>query len=127
MKWAIDPSLDGDAYADKPYLYSPALATWNQFLIGGLRTKHDNETSGSGSGSEKPTAPIVEEGAEDDGVAVRRGLCIPDTAGERRRFFQDEPVRKEFVFQPGRAYWVDFGNPYLGFSGWFSFSFCFLT
>ncbi|PKY04635.1 DUF1769-domain-containing protein [Aspergillus campestris IBT 28561] len=113
VKWAIDPSLDGDAYADKPYLYSPALATWNQLLIGGLRTKHDNNTSSSNP--EKPTARIVEEGAEDDGVPVRRGLFIPDTASERRRFFQDEPVRKEFVFQPGRAYWVDFGNPYLGF------------
>ncbi|KAF4761261.1 hypothetical protein HAV15_006123 [Penicillium sp. str.  len=29
VKWTLDPGLDGDVYADHPYLYSPALASWD--------------------------------------------------------------------------------------------------
>ncbi|OAQ96636.1 hypothetical protein LLEC1_07772 [Akanthomyces lecanii] len=29
VKWWIDPGLDGDAYADKPHLYGPALSSFN--------------------------------------------------------------------------------------------------
>ncbi|ERT00524.1 hypothetical protein HMPREF1624_03897 [Sporothrix schenckii ATCC 58251] len=30
VKWWIDPGLEGDPYADKPYLYGPALSSFNQ-------------------------------------------------------------------------------------------------
>ncbi|KAI9848767.1 MAG: hypothetical protein M1830_007272, partial [Pleopsidium flavum] len=29
VKWAIDPGLDGDVYADRPHLYGPALSSLN--------------------------------------------------------------------------------------------------
>ena len=34
MKWAIDPGLDGDAYADKPYLYGAAGSSLNILRVG---------------------------------------------------------------------------------------------
>lgn len=110
VKWTIDPSLDGDAYADKPYLYSPALATWNQFRIGDKDKKQD-------SLMEKDH--VVEEGADGQGAEQRRELQIPDTAHERRKYFQKEEHRTAFEFESGRAYLADFGNQYLSFSGEF--------
>ncbi|KAJ6113662.1 hypothetical protein N7523_006979 [Penicillium sp. IBT 18751x] len=108
VKWAIDPALDGDPYADKPYLYSPGLASWNHFRIGPANMK-DHE--GHALHEE-----VVEEGAEGDGVEAREGLGVPLPEDERKKYFRDEQTRKEFVFEPGRVYWVDFGNPYLVFS-----------
>lgn len=108
MKWTIDPSLDGDAYADKPYLYSPALATWNQFRIGEKRKKQD-------ALMEKDQ--VVEEGADGQGAERRSELQIPDTAQERRKYFQKEDHRTSFEFESGRTYLADFGNPYLSLSG----------
>ncbi|CAI7670360.1 unnamed protein product [Penicillium manginii] len=109
VKWAIDPSIDGDAYADKPYLYSPALATWNQFRIGGKST--------ATSTPRLTTEYVVEEGADGDGVESRASIKIPgDTAKARRSHFQNEKHRKAFEFEAGRTYLADFGNGYLSFS-----------
>lgn len=108
MKWAIDPSLDGDAYADKPYLYSPALATWNQFRIGDKNKKQDTLM-------EKDQ--VVEEGADGQGAEQRSELQIPDTAYERQKYFQKKDHRVSFEFESGRTYLADFGNPYLSLSG----------
>lgn len=119
VKWSIDPAMDGDAYADKPYLFSPALASWNQLRIGGRV---------SGRASEVPRMGefVVEEGAEhaddggggdEDGGRVRKRYGIPGDASARMKFFQNEEERKKFVFEKGRVYWVNFGNPYLAFNG----------
>ncbi|KAL2850018.1 hypothetical protein BJX68DRAFT_237213, partial [Aspergillus pseudodeflectus] len=110
VQWTIDPTLDGDAYADKPYLYSPAVATWNQFRVGekvenGLPDVHD---------------VVVEEGGEgegdDGGMSVREGKGVPGTVAERRSHFRDEAKRKDWEFEAGRVYWADFGNQYLDFN-----------
>ncbi|KAH8700847.1 hypothetical protein BGW36DRAFT_459951 [Talaromyces proteolyticus] len=110
VKWAIDPALEGDAYADKPYMYSPGVASWNYFRIGEIVC--DDKT--------KDTVDIhsdvVEEGAEGSGIEVRKKMKIPDDPGHRRKHFLSEDVRKDFVFEKGREYLVDFGNPYLGFN-----------
>lgn len=102
--------MEGDAYADNPYLYSPALATVNQFAIGEKVQKSDTVP--------KVHEEVVEEGAEgDEATQIRQKLNIPDSAEARRRYFQDETNRKEFDFEPGRMYLADFGNPYLVFNG----------
>ncbi|OJJ89350.1 DUF1769 domain-containing protein [Aspergillus glaucus CBS 516.65] len=109
VKWSIDPSMDGDAYADKPYLFSPALASWNQFRVGG-KVK---------SGDEVPrvNGVVVQEGDEGgDAGEVRERCKVPAEAGERMKFFQGEEERKGFVFEEGRVYQVGFGNPYLVFN-----------
>ncbi|KAI5290245.1 hypothetical protein KEM54_002093 [Ascosphaera aggregata] len=43
VKWWIDPGLEGDAYADQPYLYGPALSSWNHIKICGLRGEKKEE------------------------------------------------------------------------------------
>jgi hypothetical protein len=110
VKWTLDPGLDGDVYADQPYLYSPALATWDIFRIGDKMSKEDKV----------PTLhdEVIEEGAySDEAAEIRRQHNIPDTVEGRRKHFQNEGNRKEFEFEPGRMYVADFGNPYLSFSG----------
>ncbi|KAJ6044051.1 uncharacterized protein N7446_002248 [Penicillium canescens] len=106
VKWTLDPSLDGDAYADRPYLFSPALATFNYFRIG----------EKMGESDELPTLhnEVVEEGADGEEATEMRRM-FPD-ADSRKKFFQNEANRKEFEFEAGRLYLVDFGNPYLAFS-----------
>ncbi|KAK3388453.1 hypothetical protein B0T20DRAFT_425473 [Sordaria brevicollis] len=34
LKWWIDPGLEGDAYADEPFLYGPALSSFNAVRVG---------------------------------------------------------------------------------------------
>ncbi|KAJ5669098.1 hypothetical protein N7462_010168 [Penicillium macrosclerotiorum] len=109
VKWTLDPSIEGDAYADKPYLYSPALATWNQFRIG-----EKNQDLKNSQLMEK--SHVVEEGAEGQGEESRRHSRIPGTATERRKHFRNEENRKLFQFEAGRTYLADFGNQYLSFS-----------
>ncbi|KAH8423087.1 DUF1769 domain-containing protein [Aspergillus melleus] len=118
VRWSIDPTLEGDAYADKPYLFSPALSTWNQFRVGEkVNGNGDGEVPTLHSGDDECEGDgVVEEGADGDGVQVREELGIPGDVAGRRKWFQEEEKRKEFVFEEGRVYWVDFGNPYLGFN-----------
>lgn len=118
VKWAIDPGLDGDPYADKPYLYSPGLASWNYFRVG-EKIELDKEVGvdGEGEGNRHDRIAVVEEGAEGSGEEEREKLQIPGDVAERKKYFLDENKRKEFVFEKGRQYLVDFGNPYLGFNG----------
>lgn len=108
VKWTIDPSIDGDAYADQPYLFSPALATWNQFRIG------EKDTPGGGS---HPKEYVVREGADGEGEKIRSEKGIPETADARMKHFQNEGSRSDFVFEKGRTYLADFGNQYISFSG----------
>lgn len=111
MKWAIDPALEGDPYADKPYMYSPGVASWNYFRIGEMASPEKLEETFD------VHSEVVEEGADGSGVEVRRKFNIPDDRDLRRKHFLHENVRKDFVFEKGREYLVDFGNPYLGFNG----------
>ncbi|EAA28801.1 DUF1769-domain-containing protein [Neurospora crassa] len=53
LKWWIDPGLEGDAYADQPYLYGPALSSFNAVRVG------------KGEEDESKGGLWVEEGASD--------------------------------------------------------------
>lgn len=103
--------MDGDVYADKPYLFSPALASWNQFRIGEKIRRGDDVPRVNGV--------VVEEGAEgDEARKVREEVYgIPGEGHARMKHFHDEEERKRFEFEAGRRYWVNFGNPYLVFNG----------
>ncbi|KAF7589289.1 hypothetical protein BBP40_004509 [Aspergillus hancockii] len=93
VKWAIDPTIDGDAYADKPYMYSPAVASWNQFSIGEKISKDDEVHWLHGR--------VVEEGAEGSGVELREQLGVPGGVSERRKYFQDKKARDFSLRLPG--------------------------
>ena len=116
VKWWIDPGLDGDVYADKPYLYGPALSSWNYLRV---CDRVVDDPVGDKEGWKMPNAAsfhetIVEEGAEGTGEEARK--AIPADAGARKKYFLTEGNREAFTFEAGRLYQSDFGNPYLDFN-----------
>ena len=126
VKWWIDPGLDGDVYADEPYLYGALLSSINVLRIGSKKDEDkpnkgdlegDAHTEGDvevpGSDGE---AVVYEEGADGDGAEVRKEKRVPDKAGARQKFFLTEQNRKDFTFEAGREYKCDFFNPYLDFN-----------
>lgn len=106
VNWWIDPGLEGDMYADQPYLYGPALSSWNYLSI---CDKQESTTKDATSDI------VVEEGGVSSGLEQRKSLGIPDDPAERKRFFLEKQNRANFQFEPGRLYRADFGNSYLGF------------
>jgi hypothetical protein len=111
VKSWIDPGLDGDPYADKPYLFGPLLSSANVLSIG--------TTSGDGRGEDPANdVHVIEEGDEaDDGKQIRDQLNIPHDGAGRQKFFLTEDNRKQFQFEQGRQYELDFFNGYLDFNG----------
>jgi hypothetical protein len=103
VRWWVDPGLEGDAYADRPHLYGPALSSLNIIRVG---------AAGPGNGDE-----VEEEGAADEeGERERRDAGMPDRPKERMKWALGREVRERWVWRFGRTYGVDFFNPYLDFS-----------
>ncbi len=105
MKWVVDPGLDGDVYADKPYLYGPAASSVNTLFIG------------SKDGKDEEVGLVFEEGGDEEGLEVRHEMGVPDTDAARKKHFLTEERRKEWEWEQGRTYGCDFFNPYLDFNG----------
>lgn len=120
VKWWIDPGLDGDVYADKPYLYGPALSSWNTLRI--CDTIEPSKSSGKEETYSVPDPEafhetVVEEGASSDEAAeYRTSLSIPDDSAARKKYFLTPANRENFTFEKGRLYQADFFNPYLDFN-----------
>lgn len=112
VNWWVDPGLSGDVYADKPYLYGPALSSWNYFSIG---DKEEEEGEEKEKDAAQKDVVVEEGGGVSSGLLKRRTLGIPDETAERKRFFLDAQNQARFQFEPGRLYRADFGNSYLGF------------
>ncbi|KAL8716017.1 MAG: hypothetical protein Q9225_006299 [Loekoesia sp. 1 TL-2023] len=115
VKWAIDPGLDGDVYADKPYLYGNALSSINILSVGpkvrenGLDSVINAE---AGQGEE-----AITEGGFDGGQELRESLNIPENAAARQKWFLGGHDRLEnWQWEEGRLYKADFFNPYLDFN-----------
>ena len=121
VKWFIDPGLEGDVYAEQPYLYGSALSSWNALRIG---DKIIDDPSTEPATEHKWKMPkmdcfhetVVEEGADGSGERVRREASIPADPTARKRFFLNESHREAFTFEAGRLYQSDFGNPHLDFN-----------
>lgn len=119
-KWIMDPGLDGKLLVDKPYLYGPALSSLNIFRVG---EKKLEKASGS-KGWKLPATlhkDVVQEGADGSGKEVRREYNVPEQADKRRKWFLNKPNREKFQFEEGRLYEADFFNPYICFSGKFTY------
>ena len=104
VRWLVDPGLDGDVYADRPYLYGPLLSSVNVLRVGG------------GAGEDEAVA-VMEEGAAAQGVAAREAAGIPGEAAARQKWFLAAERRAAFTFEAGTEYGCDFFNPYLDFNG----------
>ncbi|KAK8072731.1 f-box domain containing protein [Apiospora saccharicola] len=103
VKWWIDPGLDGDAYADEPYLYGHALSSFNSVHVG--KGENDPEKGGL----------WFDEGGDEEGMEARRAIGAPDDAKKRMKWGLRADSKEKWLFEHGKTYGVDFYNPYLDF------------
>ncbi|KAK8016677.1 UPF0590 protein [Apiospora rasikravindrae] len=103
VKWWIDPGLDGDAYADEPYLYGHALSSFNCVHVG--QGENDPEKGGL----------WFDEGGDEEGLEARKAIGAPDGAKQRMKWALRADSKEKWVFEHGKTYGVDFYNPYLDF------------
>lgn len=104
VKWWIDPGLEGDAYADKPYLYGPALSSFNVIHVG--EGEFDEEKGGL----------WFEEGGDEEAMKTRREIGAPDVSKERMRWALKPQSKEDWIFEYGQMYGFDFFNAYLDFA-----------
>ncbi|KAF3762128.1 DUF1769-domain-containing protein [Cryphonectria parasitica EP155] len=105
VKWWIDPGLDGDPYADSPYLFGPALSSCNTIHVG--PAAFDEAKGGL----------WVEEGASDaDAKGWRQDVGAPSDGKARMKWALQEQSKEDWVWEYGRTYAVDFFNAYIDFS-----------
>ena len=113
VKWAVDPGLEGDPYSDKPYLYSPLLATISKLNIG------EKITAKGADGAYEipmPDDEPIEEGGIKEGKEVREDAEMPENVAARKKWGLQEDVKADWEWEEGRAYSGDFFNPYLDFN-----------
>lgn len=117
MKWAIDPGLDGDVYADKPYLYGAAGSSLNVLRVGEKleKEKLEKEFENVQGGEE-----ALVEGADGEGKEFREEKGMPEGADARKKWFLKKGGGAEkWVWEEGRVIHGDFFNPYLDFNSKF--------
>lgn len=110
VKWVVDPGLDGDVYADKPYLYGPTGSSVNILHVGG------NEGENNGHEGDEGEGLVFEEGGDAEGLSTREEKGVPETDAARKKWFLNEENRKTWVWEQGKGYGCDFFNPYLDFN-----------
>lgn len=88
FKYAVDPGVDGDVYADKPWIYGAALSSINYM------EKLDKNT---------------------DPESVRGPIEEKDASARHKKYLDKEELKK-FTFRKGESYAFDFANPYLEMS-----------
>ncbi|KAI1366044.1 hypothetical protein F5Y08DRAFT_158866 [Xylaria arbuscula] len=103
VKWWIDPGLDGDPYADMPYLYGPGLSSFNSIHVGS--GAHDPEKGGL----------HFEEGGDEAGLEARRAIGAPDGGKERKKWALAKDSKDKWIYEYEKTYCVDFFNPYIDF------------
>lgn len=106
VKWMVDPGLDGDVYADEPYLYGPAASSFNVLYVGEGGEEEGVEEAGL----------LFEEGGDEEGEEHRGECGIPEGDAARKKHFLTEANRREWDWEEGRSYGCDFFNAYLDFN-----------
>ncbi|KAK4653819.1 hypothetical protein QC762_511600 [Podospora pseudocomata] len=101
VKWWVDPGLEGDPYADTPYLYGAGLSSFNAVHVG-PGVEDDPKKGGI----------WVEEGG-DEKWRIERG--VPREGRERMKWGLKGENLERWVWEYGREYAVDFYNPYIDF------------
>jgi hypothetical protein len=113
VKNLVDPSIELDAYADRPWMYAPALCSFFAFRVG---EEWDREKEIPVAGDDEPLV----EGADGEAAGRgREGAGVPEQAGRRRKWARSRRNREGFVFEKGRLYQADFFNPYIDFASMF--------
>lgn len=112
VKEFVDPSIELDAYADKPWMYAPSVASFFAFRIGEKKGAEEWARDGIPF---LPQGEPLEEGADGSGVDVREELGMPEEASTRRKRYRCKENLKNLTFEAGRLYQADFFNPYIDF------------
>jgi hypothetical protein len=118
VKWGIDPGLDGDVYAEKPYLYGPLGSSMNTLTFGEMGAKD----LGLGGEGHEHVGLVFEEGGPGEDEEIRQEHDVPLGDAARKKWFLNEENRKRFNFKEGRVVGCDFFNAYLDFNGEFTLS-----
>lgn len=127
FKRYVDPSVEGDLYAEEPFIYGKALSSFNAISVanpatddskevGSSASKNDSEyqSSGKADGTEakdiEKKCKIFSLVSEDLKLAKMENskLEIPAKASQRQKFFQDRGAQKAFTFEKGVQYNLDF-------------------
>ncbi|KAL2144918.1 hypothetical protein VTI28DRAFT_8379 [Corynascus sepedonium] len=104
VKWWIDPGLEGDPYSDVPYLYGPALSSFNAVHVG------------EGEQDEAKGGLWFDEGGDEAGMEWRRKIGAPEDSKQRMKWALKAGNKEKWIWEYGRAYGVDFFNPYIDFN-----------
>ncbi|KAK0114359.1 hypothetical protein ONS95_013851 [Cadophora gregata] len=116
VKWVVDPGLDGDVYADRPYLYGPAASSVNKLHVGPKAVNGEKLDAGKEGIGHHEAGMVFEEGGDEEGLEIRKEKGVPETEAARKKHFLVEENRKEWEWEEGRVYGCDFYNPYLDFN-----------
>lgn len=101
----MDPTLELDVYADKPWALSPVLSTMNQLS---LEKKEKIEA---------PTAQGIFDAVDEDALSLLnlQGLGLHnDSVSERRKYFGVADNRKKVTFNKDVYAGMEFGSGLLG-------------
>ena len=93
----MDPGLDGDVYADQPYLYGP--------LGGSLNTLHVGESEEDYAGEGDAGLEVVEGGTA-SGEELRTEKGIPASEAARKKWFGSEEQRKKYLPRLASGEWL---------------------
>jgi hypothetical protein len=112
VKEFVDPTIELDAYADEPWMYAPAMASFFAFRVGDKKSWEEWHEEGIPfmEGGEP-----LEEGADGSGADVREQLSFPEDRSTRRKYCRSKDNLKDMKFEAGRLYQADFFNPYIDF------------
>lgn len=99
----VDPGVDGDPWADKPFIYGPCLSSINRIQIVG--------PGGDKSSSSDEPNPVE----EDMTLCHVDGLDIPTDASGRMKYFLKKERREKFVWEEGKTYRMEFCNGFIDF------------
>jgi len=112
VQHTIDPSLECDLHAEKPWSRSPLIATMNTVSIMKL--------SGNTAVKAESPAPLPPwPSPNGEHVEENTAAGIPQNhhmeTGERRKFLKDAAHRQSVAVTPDQVYDFDFFNPFLDF------------
>jgi hypothetical protein len=105
----VDPTLELDVYADKPWALSPVLSTMNQLA---LHKAGDESKPKEDQKLEAPTAMGIFRAVDEDALHV---LDRPETGvAARRKFYGIPGNREQITFDKGLETGMEFGAGVLG-------------
>lgn len=113
--WFINPTIKGDLYSDKPYLYGLALNSFT-FLAVNNSDKAKAPEELTGSVLAPPSAKEASNFKENLNENTDNALEIPDNSFARKKFFTKHSHCEDFVFHENASYKFRFDTNFLKLS-----------